>query len=122
MAASRVRVVDRTVSPVEERAQGAYRALVCVAGRLEARVRVPSVGRWEEIVAAARVLLDVVEDARAEAVANARLVAAARREQLHLLPPGTVVEEDRRPRLRVCGSCDRETRAARCERCGVLLR
>lgn len=109
------------VSPREAAAQRAWRGLEALCGRLERGTRVPGVARWQDIVEAAEVFLRAVEDAYAEAVANAAAVAKVHREQLLLLPSGTVVDEDSRPPVRRCELCDRESRAVRCL-CGWRLR
>lgn len=105
------------VGGVERRAQAAFRRLVVLSGRLDACKPVGTVAQWGEIVAAATVFAELALEARDEAVRRARVLNAARIEQLLLLPSGTVVEEDVRPSEWTCAACDRQTRAHRC-RCG----
>jgi hypothetical protein len=93
-------------SVAERRAQVAYRRFVTLAGRLDACNPITHVGAWDDLVIASELLADACSAARESALESARVVTAARRTQLSLLPPGTVVEAAERGPERVCAHCE----------------
>jgi hypothetical protein len=114
---ARVRVYEGASGVWERAAQLAYRDVVTLSGRLDSCNPISHVGAWNDLCSAADSFARVVRAAREEALERARVVSAARRAQLQLLPRGSVVAAAERGPERVCAHCDQVFFGDRCLSC-----